>query len=137
MASAESTEMVTESVHDVIARQFGLITRPDAAKFGIGSAAIARRIASREWARALPRIYRATAAEVTERQRALAAVLWAGDGALVSHATAARLWEFEHVRGNKIEIWLAYPHNRRHKDVTVHRGTRLDRADRTVLDGIP
>src|SRR5215831_5046639 len=102
MTTAERTESVTESVHDVIARQFGLITRADAAEFGINSAAITRRIASREWARALPGVYRATAADVTERQRALAAVLWAGDGALVSHSTAARLWEFEHVRGSKI-----------------------------------
>jgi very-short-patch-repair endonuclease len=137
MTTAERAKSVNESVHDVIARQFGVISTEQAVRFGISASAVSRRVASGEWARVFPGVCRATAAEVTLRQRALAAVLWAGGGALVSHATAARLWEFEHTRGDTIEIWLAYPHNRRHEDVTVHRGNRLDRADRTVLDGIP
>ena len=36
----------------------------------------------------------------------MAAVLWAGDDALVSHAAAAVLWEFDGVRAQKIELWV-------------------------------
>lgn len=122
---------------ELIARQFGLVSRDQAAEFGIRPPAISRRVGSGEWARVLPRVYRVTAAPVSRNQRALAAVLWAGEGALVSHSAAAVLWEFERVRAHKVELWVPSTRKARSPKVIVHRGTRLDRADRTTLEGIP
>ena len=82
-------------------------------------------------------MYRHTAAPVSPRQSALAATLWAGADALVSHSAAAVLWEFDGVRAPKVELWVPQGHNVRSPLVWVHRGTRLDRADRTTLGGIP
>src|SRR5262249_28296415 len=87
--------------------------------------------------RVLARIYRVAAAPVTPIQRALGGVLWAGDGALVSHATAAVLFEFDGIHTTKTEIWVPAKRRVRSESVLVHRGDRLDRADRTVLHGVP
>jgi hypothetical protein len=84
-----------------------------------------------------PGVLRATAAPVSLRQTALAATLWAGKGALVSHGTAAVLHGFEIVRALKTELWVPTNRSVRSPRVAVHRGQRLDRADRTTLDGIP
>jgi len=67
----------------------------------------------------------------------MAAVLWAGEGALVSHAAAARVWGIDGVRFRQPEVWVPPECARTSPDVIVHRGTRLDRADRTELEGTP
>ena len=36
----------------------------------------------------------------------MAAALWGGDDALVSHAAAAVLWEFDGARAQKVELWV-------------------------------
>jgi very-short-patch-repair endonuclease len=137
MATAERKFSHNESEHELMARQFGLITTRQAAGHGISASAITRRLASGLWTRVHPGVYRLTAAEVTLRQWALAPVLWAGADALVSHGTAAVLERFD-VRSPSLPD-VAIPGERalRSSKVTVHRGTRLDRADRTTVDGIP
>jgi very-short-patch-repair endonuclease len=67
----------------------------------------------------------------------MAAVLWAGDEALVSHAAAAVLWGFLGARARKVELWVPPNRGIRSSLVVVHRGKRLDRADRTILGPIP
>jgi very-short-patch-repair endonuclease len=134
--SAERENRAQESISELVARQQGVITVQQAAEFGISSQAIARRVASGVWARVMPRVYRVTAVPETFRQSCLAAVLWAGDHALISHATAAVLWGFESVRTRRVEIWIPRKQNLRSDAVVIHRGTRLDRADRDLLDGI-
>ena len=67
----------------------------------------------------------------------MAAALWGGDGALVSHGAAGVLWGIDGVRGPKPELWVPAPRNPRADGVVVHRGERLDRADRTHLGAIP
>src|SRR5436305_791740 len=94
MSTAERNKSVNESVNELIARQFGVISRTQAARFGISPPAMTRRVQSGEWARVLPGVYRVTAAPVSFPQSALAATLWAGPGSLVSHGTAAALHGF-------------------------------------------
>jgi very-short-patch-repair endonuclease len=89
------------------------------------------------WERLLPRVYRTAGGRETPQQRALASVLWAGPGSLVSHATAASLWAMTRVRARGVELWVPSGNRRTESTITVHRGTRLDRADRTSLDSIP
>lgn len=137
MTTAERKFSHNESEHELMARQFALITARQAARCGISASAVTRRVASGEWTRVFPSVYRLTAAEVTLRQWALAPVLWAGDGALASHATAALLHGFDLREPRKPEIWVPPRCKVRSATVRVHRGSRLDRADRTAVDGIP
>jgi very-short-patch-repair endonuclease len=136
MSSNERENPAHETLHELIARQHGLISASQASEFRVSSQTIARRVASGEWTRVLPRVCRVSAAHVTPQQSALAAVLWAGDGALISHSSAAVLWRFDGVRTSKIELWVPRERNIRSADVLIHRSTRLDRADRTEVDGI-
>jgi very-short-patch-repair endonuclease len=85
----------------------------------------------------LPGVYRVTGAPPSDRHLAMAATLWAGEGSVVSHGAAAVLWGIEAVRGTKVELWIPSPRHRRHEFVVVHRGTRIDRADRTTDGPIP
>jgi very-short-patch-repair endonuclease len=71
------------------------------------------------------------------RSQAMAATLWAGPDSLVAFGTAAELWGLEGVRSTRTEIWIPAARSRGSRVVVVHRGTRLDRADRARLDGIP
>ena len=137
VSSPQQNNPDNESLPDLIARQFGLITVEQADGFRLRPPAISRRVKSGEWAWVLPSVYRVTAAPTSARQTALAAALWAGSDALVSHSAAAALWEFDGVRAPKAELWVPHARNLRSPLVSVHRGTRLDRADRTEFDGIP
>ncbi len=62
-------------------------------------------------------------------QRVLAAVLAAGEGAVVSHMAAAALWRFDGVERGAVEVTV--PHHRRPRAVpgTVHRTRDLGPAD--------
>ena len=85
----------------------------------------------------MPCVYRIAGGAATGLQGAMAATLWAGNGSLVSHGAAAVLWGFAGARARKVELWVPARCSKTSDHVIVHRGTRLDRADRAVLDGIP
>lgn len=114
-------------------RQYGLITRAQARRT-LSESAVDRRLASGRWTAVLPGVYRIVGAPVTGRQRAMAATLWGGDAAAISHTTAGRL------------LRLGVPHRDMHltvdrrglhaNGVTVHHSA-LTRADRVAVDGIP
>lgn len=73
----------------VMARQFGVVTRAQAVEAGLGRGAIARRLSSLEWLPIHAGVYRAATAPPTWRQNAAAALLAAGEGAALSHFSAA------------------------------------------------
>ena len=104
---------------------------------GISDAAVSRRTSEGLWTRVLPGVFRIAGTPRVDLQLPMAAVLWAGDGAVVSHATAARIWGIEGVREHKVELWVPWPRNPRHDLVKVHRGTRIDRADRSREGALP
>jgi hypothetical protein len=70
-----------------------------------------------------------------------AASLWSGSAAVVSHRTAARLHRLEGVPGRRpdepIELTVPLARKLKAPGFLVHRTRKLDRADRTIVDGIP
>src|ERR1700755_3271385 len=132
MASAGRTPSVNErSVRELAESQHGVVSRAHARDLGISDAAISRRTSDGLWTRVLPGVFRISGAPQTDLQLPMAAVFWAGEGAVLSHATAARIWGIEGARERKVELWVPWPRNPRHDLVTVHRGGRIDRADRS------
>ena len=92
--------------------------------------------------RILPAVYRMRGTPSTWRQQVAAAVLWGGEGAVASHATAAKLWRFPVVSER---IHITTPHRRvaPRPGLDVHRGSagavvidriRVTNASRTLLD---
>lgn len=117
-------------------RQHGLVTRAQAMAAGASDDAIARRVAAGRWERARAGIYVVGAAPTTWTQRAMAAVLAAGEPTLASHRTAARLWG--HLdRSGPIEVLVPNERRVRLHGVVAHRTRTLGPADASQRDGVP
>ena len=124
-------------LRELAAEQFGVFSQAQALHAGFLPPAITRRVTAGSWERVLPRVYRMVGVPPPDRQAPMAAALWAGDGAVVSHDSAGVLWGIEGVRARKTELWVPSPRSPRHDAVLAHRGTRIDRADRTMIGPIP
>jgi very-short-patch-repair endonuclease len=116
--------------------QRGLLTARQGTQFGLSKRAIQRRVASGAWEKVLPGVYRLPGAAASWEQRLIAAWLWAGQGAAVSHRTAAVLLGLDGFDSGPVEISTTRPVHGRAAGVIVHRVRRLDRADVMTLGGI-
>ena len=103
-------------VRELAGTQFGVISAEQAVAAGMSRAAISRRVRDGLWERRLPGVYRIAGVPESDRQVAIAAALWAGEGALVSHGSAGVLWGIDGVRGPKTELWVPAPRNPRARD---------------------
>jgi len=130
------TESADLAIGRLAASQHGVFSRTQAIALGASSRQIQRRVSQGRWDSPFRAVYRIVGSG-DDRQTLMASALWAGDGALVSHGAASVLWGIDGVRGPKPELWVPMPRNPRSDKVIVHRGERLDRADRTTLGAIP
>jgi very-short-patch-repair endonuclease len=138
MTTAERNSNRSESaIRRIAGDQHGVFTQLQAKASGISPSAITRRVQGGLWERVHPGVYRITGAATSIRQSFMAATLWAGDGSLLSHGPAARCWGIEGVRMGRVEVWVPSSCRKQSDAVVLHRGLRLDRADRAVLEGIP
>jgi very-short-patch-repair endonuclease len=117
---------------DLAARQFGVITRPQLAALGFDRGRIARDVAAGRLLRLHRGVYAVGHRAPRQEATWLAAVLACGEGAVLSHGSAAALWFG--VGATAVEV-TARSH-RRVSGVVVHQG-RLSAADRTSRLGIP
>src|SRR5436305_2104854 len=124
-------------------RQHGLLLRAQVLDVGLTDAMIDHRIRSGRWARVCPGLYRLAGVPVSWRQRALAACLVAGPGAVVSHRSAAVLWGVSGFRPGRVEITVPPGGSNRSTLARVHRspvqGVRRDGVPvtspaRTIVD---
>lgn len=73
----------------LITRQCGVLTRSQALRMGLSPAQVSKWVAQREWVRLHPGVYLAIPELLGPAGQLWAAVLWAGDGAVVSGPAAA------------------------------------------------
>ncbi len=122
------------------AEQYGVITRAQARTHGMSDRQIVSRLAAGRLLVCDPGVYRVPGSPETNRQRAMAACLWLGDGAAVSHVTAGALLRLDRIRRPSLHL-LVPRSTRRGADVEapfkLHTATRFDRIDRVTVDGIP
>src|SRR4051812_36468035 len=74
--------------------QYGVISRVQLLALEFTEHQIDRRVRTGALVRMFPGVYRVAGTPVSGRQRAFAAILWLGDGAVVSHLTGAVLLRF-------------------------------------------
>lgn len=110
--------------------QYGLFTHQQATAVGFTRGAISRRVRSGIWERSLPRVFRLAGMPTRGRQAALAACLWAGADAVVSHETAAVLWGLEGIRTRRVHVTMPATQRPISSLVEVHRG-EVDEALKT------
>jgi hypothetical protein len=118
----------------IAVRQHGLLLRAQVLDLGLTDAMIEYRVRSGRWVRVCHGLYRLAGVAVTWRQRALAACLVAGQGAVVSHRSAAVLWGVSGFRPGPIEITVPDGRTTRSPLARVHRATEVCRV---VRDGVP
>jgi very-short-patch-repair endonuclease len=118
-------------------RQHGLLTAAQARSLGLDASAVSRRVGGGLWERILPGVYRIAGAPATGRQAALAGVLWAGEGAVVSHRAAGALWSIAGAETTRVEVTVPYARARRHAAVRVHRTGAMPTLDQSEVHGIP
>ena len=125
-------------LHDLAAVQHALVGRDQLRAEGVSREAVANRLGSPSWESPTPRVLRLAGSPRTDEQRAMAAVLDAGEGAVLSHASAATLWGLPGFTLRRIE--LSRPRSATHRRTelaVVHHPRCLPGLHCTVRAGIP
>jgi very-short-patch-repair endonuclease len=116
-------------------RQHGVISREQLLSGGLGLRTIGRWTAGGRLHRLHRGVYALGHGRVERRGAWMAAVLACGDGALLSHRSAAELWALtKRSRCPKIDVTA--PNGRGRPGIAVHEGG-IHRDDRATIDRIP
>lgn len=118
----------------LLARQLGLLSRAQAISYGHTDSAIRARLVGGRWQRVHRHVYAVTTGALGFEQRVWAAVLYAGDGAVASHLTAARLWGFDEP-GTEGALHVTVSAARRVRStpgLVIHRSRAADAAGHPV-----
>ena len=116
----------------VAERQYGVVTRHQ-----LRSELTDRQIHTlanrRDLERVYPAVFRVAGSYPSARQRAMAALLWCGNDALLSHGTAAELFRLPVARVDTIHVTATRNVRRKAPRIVLHRSERLDRF---MVDGL-
>lgn len=117
--------------------QHGLVTRGQLLALGFTHDAIDHRIARGRLHRFARGVYAVGLRRGTPHQRWMAAVLACGEGAVLSHRSAAAQWGIGEERRGCIDVSLRRGSNSRHPGIHARRRPSLPERDVSALDGIP
>jgi very-short-patch-repair endonuclease/predicted transcriptional regulator of viral defense system len=129
-------------------RQHGVVARRQLEAVGLGRGAVTHRVAAGRLHRVHRGVYAVGHPVLTVNGRRMAAVLAAGPGAALSHASAAALWEIRPTSATRIDVSVQSAAGRgkrpglrihraaslRADELTEHRGIRVTTVARTLLD---
>lgn len=117
-------------------RQYGVVSFRQLRELGFSKGAISRMSEASRLRRIHRGVYAVGHANLSDHCRCLAAVLACGEGATLSHASAAWLWGLQGSCPRPAEV--SVPGNRRYRrGVWVHRVRSLPAQERTVEEAIP
>jgi very-short-patch-repair endonuclease len=131
-----SKEDVERRIAGIVRRQFGVIARKQLLDAGVTASGISRRVHVEKLVPILPTVYAVPWVPETWHQQVVAALLWAGDDAVASHRTAARLWEILEVASNRVEISVPRRLGSPESWVHVHQVAALDPRETRGRKGI-
>ena len=119
-------------------RQHGLVTLDQLRRLGIGDTGIRERIRTGRLHRIHRGVYAVGHDVLTPHAYLLAAVLACGEGAVLSHQSAAAHWNIRQSAAATIDVTVPTRSGRtRRKGIRVHRSGRLTPMEVTVHEGIP
>ena len=132
------TKNALPSVGELARRQWGVVTREQLIERGMGTRGIS------DWVRdgRLLRLHRGIYAYGHDRLRIegrwLGAVLACGPGAVLSHRSAALLWEIRQSSSGLVDVTVPSQNGRRERaGIRIHRSARLAAEEVTAQRGIP
>lgn len=117
-------------------RQHGVVARRQLLEIGISGRAIDRRRERGQLHEVFRGVYVFGSRRISRRGRWMAAVLAAGEGALLSHRSAGRLWRLLPPVTESIDITCSPGRIVRRKGIVSHELVVAD-DEREVVDGIP
>jgi very-short-patch-repair endonuclease len=116
-------------------RQHGVVSRGQLLRLGLGEHAIDRRLSAGRLHRIHRGVYAVGHGVLTREGRWMAATLACGEGAVLSHTTAAAAWD---LRRNEGLIHVTVCGSRKApRGIRLHRSATLTRDDVTTLNRIP
>jgi very-short-patch-repair endonuclease len=107
-------------------RQHWVIARRQVLALGFTSDAIEHRIEKGRHHRIWPGIYAVDRPDLTQEGLFIAAVLACGEGAVLSHMSAAILWGLIRVRSRMIEVSVPLNRTPRRAGIKIHRRKTID-----------
>jgi very-short-patch-repair endonuclease len=128
---------VDRHIADLSATQHALISDRQADALGLTPKMRQTRVRAGRLVRVEPGVLRIAGTPVTYEATLMAAVLAAGPGAVVSHRSAAVLWQLDGFRPGRPEITIPRGAWYRPADAIVHESTDLDRAVHRRRGGLP
>jgi very-short-patch-repair endonuclease len=129
--------MVDGRMEALALSQHGLISHDQALTIGLTESAIRHRRCKGRLVDVQKRVYRLPGAIDTPHARALAAVLAAGGGAVVSHTSAAGLFRLPGFCVEPIVVTIARRWRRPVRSVRVEQSLAVVLHHRRVVDGVP
>ena len=117
--------------------QYGVVTRAQLLECGLSERQDDHRVATGTLQRVYPGVYRVRGSYPSRRQRAMAAVLWCGADALLSRGSASTLLRLPIAEPAKLHVSVPHAIRRCGDEIVLHRTTKLTRADRYVVEGLP
>jgi Protein of unknown function (DUF559) len=118
-------------------RQHAVVAYRQLVALGYSHEAIKTRIATGRLHPIYKGVYAVGHRTLTREGRWMAAVLAYGPNAVLSHRSAAALWDLRPVPATKIDVTVPGTSRKSRRHVRVHRARRLDPEDVTEIDGIP
>jgi very-short-patch-repair endonuclease/predicted transcriptional regulator of viral defense system len=122
---------------DLAGRQHGVLARRQLLALGFSSREIEHRVARGRLHCVMRGVYAVGWPQLTQKRRWMAAVLACGEGALLSHHSAAALWEIGEERSGEISVSVRRRARLCRPGIRVHSRADLDEADASRKDDIP
>jgi very-short-patch-repair endonuclease len=119
------------------ARQHGVVARTQLQAFGVGRGAIERRLGKGRLHRIHRGVYTVGHPLLTREGRFMAAVLACGDGAVLSHISAAVLWGLLRREAPRVDVTVPTSAGRKRRRGIVMHKAALAAGEVTTLVGIP
>lgn len=118
-------------------KQHGIVTFQQLRDAGLGASAIDLRVRNGRLHRLYRGVFAVGHARISREGRWLAAVLALGEGAVLSHVSAAALWGIRQSNSAYVHVTVPTPGGReRRRGLVVHRSTTLGPADVAEREGI-
>jgi hypothetical protein len=114
-----------------------VITLPQLRFFGLGKGAVAKRAKDGRLYRIHRGVYAVGRPKLTQHGYWMAAVLAYGEGAVLSHRSAAALHGLRPTNRRNTDVTVPSRSARSRPGIDVHRSTTLQPSDATTVDGIP
>ena len=118
-------------------RQHGVITHRQLRDLGFTAKAIKHRIATARLHRLHEGVYAVGRRELTQEGRWMAAVLACGEGAALSHQSAAQLWGIRKPAPGRIHVTVHASRKPRQPGIQIHRRADHDPEHCRARQGIP